>query len=325
MRISGDHCSRLSWSVHIPEAWERADRSYLNKTRIIKTVGSLMLYLLALCAIFAITQTRRYRIHFAVWRAIFGLLLLGKLISIGLSWPELMASLNTSEPFYYQIFSILGSCLLQALIYTGLISTLLVIITNIQYRYALPHTPYKNLCAVAFGTFSAAILSCMAYLQPSLAPHWAHYEILNSLAPTTTMLINTFTEFFIACIGLGILYAFIDFLTNTGNRNHILAALSMLLFFLAYTAYDPILSIPWWFFTAAMQSILALAAYYLLLRFHRGLLPLLILPLIVTNHLQQAAFNAFSGSISLHLMAAAYCTILAFFWSYAFTMDTETT
>jgi hypothetical protein len=138
------------------------------------------------------------------------------------------------------------------------------------------------------------------------------------------MFITAFTDFFIMSIGLGMLYLLIDYITNTGNRNHLFAALITLCFFLAYTAYNPIFSIPFWFFAATIESILALAAYYLLLRFHRGLLPLLLLPLMVTNHLQQAAFNAFSDSVSLHLLAAAYCTILALFWSYAFTLETDT-
>lgn len=323
MRISGDQFCRLSWSVHVPEAWERADRSLLNKTRIIKTIGSLLLYLLAICAAFAIANTRRYRIPFAVWRALFGALLLFSIIDIGLSWPEALANMSTSEPFYHQIFSILGSKILQALAYTGLVSALLVTLTNIQYRYALPHTPYKNLCALSFGIFSTAILSCVEYLQPSLAPHWAHYTILNSLAPTTTILITAITEFLLTGVTLGMLYAFIDYVTNTGNRNHVLAALITLLFFLGYTAQSPILSVPFWFFAAVIASLLAIAAYYLLLRFHRGLLPLVLLPFIATNHIQQAALNAFSNSISLYLLAAAYCCILAFFWSYAFNLEPD--
>lgn len=324
LRISGDEFSRLSWSVHVPEAWERADRNMLNKTRIIKTISSLLLYLLAICAAFAIANTRRYRISFAAWRAIFGTLFLCKLIDIGLSWPQALVSISTSEPFYHQIFSIFGSQIFQALMYTGLVTTLLVTLMNIQYRYALPHTPYKNLCAIGLGTLSVAILSCVDYLQPSITPHWAQYTILNSLAPMTTILITAFTDFLIAGIGLGMLYALIDYITNAGNRNHFFAALIVLLFFLTYTAQTPIFSMPSWFFAAVIESMLALAAYYLLLRFHRGLLPLVILPLIITCNLQQAAFNAFTGSISLHLLAAAYCCIFAFFWSYAFTLDVET-
>jgi hypothetical protein len=323
LRISGDQFSRLSWSVHVPETWERADRNVINKTRIIKTIGSLLLYLLAICATFAIANTRRFRINFAVWRAVFGALLFFKLIDVALSWPDALANISTSEPFYHQIFSIFASQILQALIYTALIGTLLVTLTNMQYRYALPHTPYKNLCAIGFGILSAAILSCVQYLQPSLMPHWAQYTILNSLAPTTSMLITAFTEFLFAGVALGMLYILVDYVTNTGNRNHVSAALITLLFFLAYTSYTPIFSIPFWLFSVTVHSILALAAYYLLLRFHRGLLPLVLLPLIVTNHVQQAAFNAFNDSVSLHLLAAAYCCILAFFWSYAFTMESD--
>ena len=140
----------------------------------------------------------------------------------------------------------------------------------------------------------------------------------------TTILITAFSEFLLAGIALGMLYAFIDYITNAGNRNTVLAALITFLFFLAYTSCDPIFHIPFWLFAVTIQSTLALAAYYLLLRFHRGLLPLLLLALIVTNHLQQAAFNAFNDSISLHLLAAGYCCILAFFWSYAFTLKADT-
>lgn len=323
MRISGDQFCRLSWSVHVPEVWERADRSLLNKTRIIKTIGSLLLYLLAICAAFAIANTRRYRIAFAVWRALFGALLLFSIIDIGLSFPETLANISTSEPFYHQIFAILGSKILQTLAYTGLVSVLLVTLINIQYRYALPHNPYKNLCALSFGIFGTAILSCVEYLQPSLTPHWAHYTVLNSLGPTTTILTTAITDFLLTGITLGMLYGLIDYVTNTGNRNHILAALITLLFFLGYTAQSPIFSIPFWFFAAVTSSLLVIAAYYLLLRFHRGLLPFFIMPLIVISHIQQAALNAFTGSISLHLLAAAYCGILAFFWSYAFDLEPD--
>ena len=66
-----------------------------------------------------------------------------------------------------------------------------------------------------------------------------------------------------------------------------------------------------------------IAAYYLLLRFHRALLPLVILPVIFAEYIQQAALNAFNESIPTHLLAATYCIIAAYMWSYAFTVDSE--
>lgn len=321
--ISGDQLSRLSWSVHIPEAWQRTDRTMINKMRMIQTSGSLLLYLLAICAAFAITQTRRFRIKFEVWRSLFGILLLLKLIEIAISWPEKLADISTSEPFHNQIFTIFASEIVRALIVTGLICTVLVALANIQYRYVLPHTPYKNLCAIGFGILSGAILSCLAYLQPSDVPQWADYTTLNSLAPAAAILITAFKKFILIGIAFGMLYALIDYVTNTGNRNHILAWLITMIFFLGCLSQEPVFNISFFLFSVLVHSILALGAYYLLLRFHRGLLPLLVLPLIAVHHLQEAAFNAFTNSIQLNLLAAAYCCMLAFFWSYAFTLEDE--
>jgi len=323
-KLAGDAFSRLSWSVHVPEVWERADRSLLNKTTTIKTFCSLLLYLIALCAAYAMAHTRRFPLTFAIWRMFFGFLLFMKLITIALSWHESIAHISTSEPFYHQLFAIFGSQLIQGIMYMGVLSVLLMAVTNIQYRYALPHTPYKHLCALGLGMLSAALLSCIEYCKPSLTAHWANYNALNSLAPTTTIMINAITQLFMFGAALGMLYALIDYVTNSGTRNHLVGALFMLLFGLCIVSYDPMFSIPYWLFAGTATGLLITAVYYFLLCYDRALLPLVLLPVICTVYIQQAALNAFTESISMHLLAVAYSIIAACFWSYSFNLEPET-
>jgi hypothetical protein len=231
--------------------------------------------------------------------------------------------MSTSEPFYHQLFAALGLKSIQVLIHAGILSTLVITITNVQYRYCLSHAPYANICALSLGTLIAGLFSCIEWLRPSLKPHWASYAALNSLAPTTTIMINALLELFTVGVAIGMLYALVDYITNTGNRNHCFGGLSMLLFGLCAIARQPIFSISYWIFSGLALGAILIAAYYLLLRLHRGLLPLVVLPVIFAECIQQAALNAFTDSIPMYLLAACYCIIAAYFWSYSFILDAE--
>jgi hypothetical protein len=323
VQLAGDTLSRLSWNVHVPETWERADRTLRNKTKTIRILSSLLLYLLALCAAYAVAQTRRFPFSFPSWRAIFIFLLLLYLITLMASWSELIVMISTSEPFYHQVFGIFGPKIVYALIYAGILSILLMTVTNLHYRYSLSHTPYKDFCALGLGTLITGLISCIEWFQPSLKPHWAKYSALNSLAPATTMMINALLDLLIFGVVIGMLYALVDYLTNTGNRNHILGAISIFIFSLGITAQEPFFSISHWIFTGIAFGLILIAAYYLLLRLHRALLPLVILPFIVGTHVQQAVMNAFTESIAMNLLATTYCIIAAYLWSYAFMLGTE--
>lgn len=321
--LAGDLFSRLSWTVHVPEAWERLDRSLENKIHIIDTICSMLLYLLTLCALYAMVHTHRFPLNFSILRSLFGFFLFMEILNLFFTWPDLLGNIKTSEPFYYQLFTILGIKGLRSLMRAGALSSLIVSVTNLQYRYSLSPMPYANFCAVSLGTFIAGILSWVQLLKPSLKPHWANYTALTSLAPTTTTMINALLEFFTMGIAFGILYALIDYVTNSGNRNYLLSMLIALLFALSIPPRQPILSISGWLFESFIMAIMLIAAYYLLLRFHRALLPLVILPIIVGEYIQQAALNAFTESIPINLLAAAYCIIAAFLWSYSFTLEPE--
>ncbi len=324
VQLAGDIFSRLSWFVHVPEAWERADRNLQNKTKTIQTMCSLLFYILALLAAAAMAHTRRFSLNVAVWRALFCFLLFLDMLLLTFSWHQLIANISTSEPFYYQIFAIFGARVIKLLIHAGIISALLIAITNLKYRYTLKHTPHKNLYALGLGTMIAGLLSYLEFLKPSLKPHWANYDALNSLAPTTTVMINALFVLFIMGTALSMLYALIDYITNTGNRNFIIGALCMILFSLCATAQNPIFDISYWLFSGILIGLIITAAYYLLLRFDRALIPLVILPLIIADNIQQAVLNAFTESIPMHLLAATYCILAAYFWSYSFTLSSET-
>lgn len=323
VQLAGDLFSRLSWYVHVPEAWERTDRSMLNKTKTIQIFCSLLFYLLTLLAACAIAHTRRFSFNIPIWRALFGFLLLLDMLLLIFSWPALIANISTSEPFYNQIFAILGARLIQLLIHAGIISILLLTVTTIKYRYTLKNNPHRNLYGLGLGTLIAGLLSWIELLKPSLKPHWANYDALNSLAPTTTIIVNALLELFIMGAAIGMLYALIDYITNSGNRNYFFGIICMLLFGLCVTARQPIYSISYWIFAGIALGIIITAVYYLLLRFDRALIPLVIIPMIVADHIQQAALNAFTDSIPMHLLAALYCIIAAYMWSYSFNIDAE--
>lgn len=323
VQLAGDIFSRLSWSVHVPEAWERADRNLLNKRNIIQTCCSLLFYILALCAACAMAHTRRFPVNIGIWRIVFGFFLLLELLNLFFSWHELIVMISTSEPFYNQLFAIIGTKFIYTLIHATILSALIIAVTNLQYRYSLTYTPYNTTYALSLGTLIAGLFSYIKWLQPSLKPHWAHYAALNSLAPTATIMINALLELFIFGVAIGMLYALVDYITNTGSRNYVIGSLCMLLFSLCVIALQPFFSISQWLFAGLALGMILIAAYYLLLRLQRASLPLVILPIIFADHIQQATLNAFTESISIHLLAAFYCAIAAYFWYYAFTIDTE--
>ena len=318
--------SRLSWFVHmyLKLGTMLADRYFTKQNENHpNNVLPSFLYIGPSCCSCDGSHAPLFS-NVAVWRALFCFLLFLDMLLLTFSWHQLIANISTSEPFYYQIFAIFGARVIKLLIHAGIISALLIAITNLKYRYTLKHTPHKNLYALGLGTMIAGLLSYLEFLKPSLKPHWANYDALNSLAPTTTVMINALFVLFIMGTALSMLYALIDYITNTGNRNFIIGALCMILFSLCATAQNPIFDISYWLFSGILIGLIITAAYYLLLRFDRALIPLVILPLIIADNIQQAVLNAFTESIPMHLLAATYCILAAYFWSYSFTLSSET-
>ena len=248
IQLAGDIFSRLSWCVQVPEAWERNDHSHLMQSHIVQTCCSLLFYLLTLLAACAIAYTSRFPLRIGIGGIIFGFLLFLEIVLLLLSWHELIVDISTSEPFYHQLFAILGTKSIRILLHTGLLSALIMVVTNIHYRYTLARTTFHNINALGLGTLIAGLLSYLKWFKPSLTPYWANYEALNSLAPTTTVMSSAIIELLTIGTALGMLYALIDYVTNTGNRNHVFGALCALLFSLCVTAQQPIFSFSYWFF-----------------------------------------------------------------------------
>ena len=291
--ISGDQVTDAARTIHVPEEWERNEQNNQHKVSII----NLILWLLLLSAfiialIYAHKQQQMsYSLSMKKWVIFFGIIIIVLAIDLINTWPSIVGTFNTSEPWNNQLLQRYGGLLFGMLLKALGLSWLCA--------YTLQHVQHKNIfnsatIATGYG-IGIMITACFAFINkiiPHIIPLWPDYAALG----TTIPLISSLTQSILMYIGATAYYMFgftvINYATHYGQKNKWLLGI-FFVFALASSPLTSLVATPIWIVTSVLLGLFFIVLYTTMIRYSSSLIPLATASMIILHNIQQGIFNAY--------------------------------
>ncbi len=313
--IAGDAVIGGYSYVHVPEEWERKQLNHKNIFKIISLACLLfLLCMLGLGMIYAAMRNKRLLLltHTTLFFCITVFFLgLAQLIN---SWPELISSFTTSEPFYHQAFSCVGLAIIGLLFKAGALGVLLALLTAWKKPHILTHK-HPWFWGICLGIFSSGVIALLQTMQRHYEPLWADYSSMAHYMPAVTLIFQAVISFFALSVLLMIICIAIDALSIYGHKKPWILGIFCACLGLALAGRMNPENIELWLTIALVLAILLLILYLAIGRYSNKALVWTSATITGFYYLQQAAFNAYPGAIIGNLTALCAVIGAAFFWS----------
>jgi hypothetical protein len=181
VEVAGDEVVETYRFVHVPEAWERAERSRESAVGIVRAVSFTLVGLLFVAAIGVslVGASRRELDGKATWWVLAVLLVAGGLGGWN-QWPELLAQLDTAQPWRLQV-ALAAAFLAVAL---GLRSAAVGLLVGfVSRREARPADPLALPLGLEWGAALAGLAAAARTLSPSLEAPLADFSAAGTRVP----------------------------------------------------------------------------------------------------------------------------------------------
>lgn len=313
--IAGDKINDAHRYIHVPEEWQRAERSRTNIAQLVTLLCGLIVYLLFLLGlIIALIRwsTKKFAASFFVYS--FLTLFALSLINLINGWPQIIANFNTSEPFANQVFKTVSFASVANLIKSAVIALIIALTFGIQRYYKLANPLYSLISGILSGVCIAGLYALLLFMAPSVQPVWAQYaalgNVLSFIAPTTTVL-----YLFIMITALFLLLCnAADYSTDNWHKNRLLGLLLLIFFTVVITGLQVPPHVISWLIISTILGIIIAILYYYVIRFDHAMIPLIVGIVFIGRLLQQALFNAFPGAFLAYSFAACIVALAACGW-----------
>ena len=314
--LAGDQLAHYYQKVHLPETWKRQEQKEHAATNALQTLCNLLIRILCLLGMcIALLFWAYKKIPGRVFAASFALFILLFTVKLVDNWPQLLAQLNTTEPYANQVFKtyamLMLQFLLQAIVFSGLLSLMLQ--AKQRYTYASLKT------SLAVGTVSGLVLAAawtaLAYFKPSIAPLWGYYNTLGTAFPYLGF-INTHVLKYLqytAVFAFGSLI--LNYITDCGKKFLACAVALCIIGGLTFAGFESIELISFWLISGTVFGALIFLLWYYLLRFSVETVPVTLAICFSLAILQQMFFNVLPGIIGTGIICIACIIALARFLS----------
>ncbi|MCF7884852.1 MAG: CPBP family intramembrane metalloprotease [Candidatus Marinimicrobia bacterium] len=316
IKLAGSEVVNAYRKVHIPEDWQREQRSQNNQRQIIMILCGIILFiLLAIGAIKALIRWSRNNFatkEFLIFLIFIFFLGLAKFLN---SLPGLMANFETSQPFSNQLFMmtvlpVIGILLMAAAV--ALINGLIKVWKPEQKNNL---EPVAILSGFFTGFLIAGIGALLEYiLGPNLNPLWADYAALNSYLPFLATGLNPIQSFIINSTLLILIFTAISRFTVNWTKRRLLFAFIILVVILVVKGLN-LETIPFWIISGLVVGVIYLVIYIVFVRYRLDLIPLIVGGSTILHIMQQLVFNAYPTAIIGNLIAILLITLIAIYWS----------
>ncbi len=300
--VAGDEVSDVYRLVHLPEDWEREERSRGNLVRILGIVGGILLVLggLAAAVVAAISWSRRkFSARTFLWMA--PILFLLQLAAFSNGWPAMMSNLTTAQPLSHQLLALIAG----GLVGTLLLSLLLALLfgwVKVSGLWGGEAAGRRIALGVAVGVVAKGLQVLATAFTSAKAPAWPEFRALDNFLPVFGPLIREVTQYFIFLGVLLVAVALVEVLTRGWSRRRYAGGLLILLGLVVQGA--DVEGLGEWLVKGLLLGALLLAAY-VYLRAEAGLIPLALASYLALGLLQQAVDQPYGGALLHYGLAAA--------------------
>jgi hypothetical protein len=183
VRLAGDEIADARRFVYVPEDWQRTERNARTVASIVQAAGGVLGGILVLGGVIAaIVSWSGRRFVVPLFLKVFVALLVLSGIRVANSFPEMMASLSTSQPIRLQLAIFVGS----SVVGLGVLSAAMALITGAMPVWSRSggRLPARTALAIgaALGALAAAARAGSA-LMGSGGPMWPSYEGAGTFVP----------------------------------------------------------------------------------------------------------------------------------------------
>ncbi len=231
------------------------------------------------------------------------------------SWDSIEYYFNTQEPFYNQLFRLLGSTIL-ILLYTVAASAGFIVASLQVKRSSMIASNGKLIAmAVSLGACIAGIFALLRAYQPSRTPYWGHYGYLACSRPWTAAWLSTTFQFALLAAGAIVLLNLFYEIEKVRWGKILLITCIPLVAIIAIGSQE-LTTIPYWIILGLVLGLCALVFYYLLLRYCVAAVPILVAVLTIAGAIEQGIQGLFPLALGIMIFTSIVVAQLAWGWFY---------
>jgi len=303
VRISGQEPVASRRMVHVPEEWSRQQRGQAQLARIVRMFSKVLLAATLLIGLILglirwSRKTLDLRFLYRYGAAVSAVAILEVLNDL----PESVASYSTSRPFSHQLFSTLGFSTLGGLLSAFVTAVSLSWIMSLPRPKTALSAPARSLLGTAPGLLICATLTALLAHLGLKFPAWGNLDPASKGVPFLAALPSV-VNYTAQVTLLLLVHAGLDRLTNAGKRRPVLAWGALLLASLAWASPVAPHGLFSWAISGLTFSLIAICAYWWVLRHERSLIPWAPVGFIALRSVREISRAAYPGAAAFEVLS----------------------
>ncbi len=300
--VAGDEVSDVYRLVHLPEDWERDERSRGNLVGVLGIISGILLVLGALAAaVVAVISWSRGKFSARTFFWLASILILLRLIVFFNRWPALTSNLTTAAPLSHQLLALIAGSLIGIIFLSLLVALLFGWVKTAGFR-GDEASGGKIALGVAMGVVAKALEVLATAFAAAKAPAWPQFRVMDDYLPAIGPLMESIIQYLTLLCVLLVAVTLVEVLTRGWSRRRYAGGLLILLG-LAVQGAD-FEGLGEWMVMGLLLGAVLLAAY-IYLRAEASLIPLALASFLALGLIQQAVDQPYGGALLHYGLAAA--------------------
>lgn len=319
--ITGNTVTDANRYIFIPEDWLRNFKHEQTIKIILMLICSLLMMgiLAGLCVVF-IKNWHQISFSFALFGIITVILLTKSSIQMVNLWPIFQALFQTSQPYYNQAISIIGSMSVQIIFKALLWGCLAGIIHGWKFKTLTSTMPISMRLAlgISAGLFIAGCCAFAQHLILLLKPEWVDYISAGAYHPFVSIGLIALTDFIEATISMLFIFLIFDLLSEGWHSRKSLTILISIIGGIAMAgkyALDTTSTI-YWIALGSSAGLVSILLYVLLIRMDRSRIPIIVGTIMILNNIRFALINAYPDARAGAVFSILLIAIFSWWWAH---------
>ncbi|MBN1549109.1 hypothetical protein JW872_00435 [Candidatus Babeliales bacterium] len=303
--VSGNIVSDIARHIHVPEAWERNDRSTMNLLQNISGLSSTLLRLMFIVITLFILMN-------SLFAGGFFLKSLGILFSLWCinsinAWQSVLFAISPIRPFGQQVGSIAGSMIIMLLLEGACLALL---VAFVQKHSKKTYVYNRSLLAAGAGAVGGMIFATLRHFT-QIEPTWAMYSAWSQYAPALGTALSLIAAFIRSSILFMSLLTMLNYLRTKRPISDIALLLIWLIIGLLLVANFGITSVLGWIIAGLALGYTLNITYRFIWSFDPALGIFVIATTTILSALQAAILSAYPVATIGNIVATCLIYALA--------------
>ncbi|MEJ2188966.1 MAG: hypothetical protein P8Y93_06025, partial [Acidobacteriota bacterium] len=321
--ITGDEVTSTGRFVHIPEDWERAQRSRRSITQIVQISCTVLLVLVFIAGgVLAVIRWSRHDFQSATFAIFFVLSGVLGAVSLANRFRPASAGFLTAQPFALQAAIVI----VGGLIATTIIAAVSALLIGLAHRM-LPRQHQANrgkaiVAGFALGTLLAGVGAVATALAPSTLPVWPSFAGAADFSPLVAAALGPLASWITGTALALFVVALLWSMSAGWQRLRGLASAVILVFGVVLVGSRGVETLPLWLAEGVLTGIVLWSVWVLVVRRQPALVPLVTAGGAALGTIRSAVLGAYPGAEAGSLVGAVLIVTIATWWFSRLSADT---